>query len=213
MWSNGATSQTINVTTGGTYYVTVSQSGGCAATSAGKTVTVNPVATFTISTSGPLSFCQGGNVIISVSSSNAQGYVWYKNNSVINNATSSSYRATTAGTYLVRVQRGSCGVFSSPYVVTVPCREGELTATSISAFPNPFSEHINFNLELSDPDEVSVRLYSLSGQLIDEVLDNTYLNAGESKIDYNSEKLSNGIYIAEIKTSSETKRIKICKQN
>jgi hypothetical protein len=213
LWSNGATSQTINVTTGGTYYVTVSQSGGCTATSAGKTITVNPVATFTVSTSGPLSFCQGGNVIISVLSTNAQGYVWYKNNTVISNATASSYKATTAGTYLVRVQRGSCGVFSSPYVVTVPCREGELTATSISAFPNPFSGQINFNLELSNPGEVSVILYSLSGQLIDEVLENSYLNAGESQIEYNSENLSNGIYIAEIKTSSETKRIKICKQN
>ena len=213
LWSNGATSQTINVTTGGTYYVTVSQSGGCAATSAGKTITVNPVATFTISTSGPLSFCQGGNVIISVSSTNAQGYVWYKNNTVISNATASSYKATTAGTYIVRVQRGSCGVFSSPFVVSIPCREGELTSTNISAYPNPFSEQINFNLELSDPGEVSVILYSLSGQLIDEVLENSYLNAGESHIEYNSENLANGIYIAEIKTSAETKRIKICKQN
>jgi len=213
LWSNGATTQTINVTAGGTYYVTVSQSGGCAATSAGKTITVNPVATFTISTSGPLSFCQGGNVIISVSSTNAQGYVWYKNNTVISNATASSYKATTVGTYLVRVQRGSCGVFSSPYVVSIPCREGDVSSTGISAYPNPFSEQINFNLELSDPGEVSVRLYSLSGQLIEEVLENAYLNAGESNIEYNSENLANGIYIAEIKTSAETKRIKICKQN
>ncbi|MFM2156987.1 MAG: hypothetical protein RL516_1736, partial [Bacteroidota bacterium] len=117
LWSNGATTQTINVTTGGTYFVTVSQNGGCAATSAGRTIIVNPVATFTVNTNGPLSFCQGGNVTISVSSSNAQGYVWYRNNSIINNATSSSYRATTAGTYLVRVQRGNCGIFSSPYIV------------------------------------------------------------------------------------------------
>jgi hypothetical protein len=208
LWSNGATTQTINVTTGGTYYVTVSQSGGCSATSAGTSIIVNPVATFTISTNGPLTFCRGGNVIISVSSTNAQGYAWYKNNSIINNATSSSYRATTAGTYLVRVQRGNCGVFSSPYVVSVPCREAELTSTGISAYPNPFSGQINFNLELSNPCEVSLRIYTLSGQLID-----TYINEGESNINYNSESLANGIYIAEIKTSEETKRIKICKQN
>ncbi|MFN5346103.1 MAG: T9SS type A sorting domain-containing protein [Bacteroidota bacterium] len=213
LWSNGATTQTINVTTGGTYYVTVSQSGGCSATSAGTSIIVNPVATFTISTNGPLTFCRGGNVIISVSSTNAQGYAWYKNNSIINNATSSSYRATTAGTYLVRVQRGNCGVFSSPYVVSVPCREAELTSTGISAYPNPFSGQINFNLELSNPCEVSLRIYTLSGQLIDEVLNNTYINEGESNINYNSESLANGIYIAEIKTSEETKRIKICKQN
>jgi hypothetical protein len=213
LWSNGATSQTINVTTGGTYYVTVSQSGGCSATSAGKTITVNPVATFTVSTNGPLSFCQGGNVTISVSTTNAQGYVWYKNNTVISNATASSYKATTAGTYLVRVQLGSCGVFSSPYIVTIPCREGELTSTSITGYPNPFNETINFNLELSQPSTVTLRLFTLAGQLIDELLNDSYMNAGESNIEYNSDQLTNGIYIAEIKTSSETKRIKICKQN
>lgn len=213
LWSNGATTQTINVITAGTYYVTVSQSGGCSATSAGKTITVNPVATFTVSTSGPLSFCQGGNVIISVSSSNAQGYVWYKNSSIINNATSSSYKATTAGTYLVRVQRGNCGVFSSPYVVTIPCRDGDLTSTTIYSYPNPFNEIVNFNLELSKPSSVSVRLFTITGQLIDEILNDSYLSAGESNIEYNSEQLTNGIYIVEIKTSEETKRIKICKQH
>jgi hypothetical protein len=213
LWSNGATTQTINVTTGGTYFVTVSQNGGCAATSAGRTIIVNPVATFTVNTNGPLSFCQGGNVTISVSSSNAQGYVWYRNNSIINNATSSSYRATTAGTYLVRVQRGNCGIFSSPYIVTIPCREGELTSTNISSYPNPFSETVNFNLELSESSAVSLRLYTLTGQLIEEILTDSYLSAGESTIQYNSVHLNNGIYIAEIQTSSETKRIKICKQH
>jgi hypothetical protein len=212
LWSNGATTQSINVTTGGTYLVTVSQNGGCAATSAGRTITVNPVANFTVSTNGPLSFCQGGNVTISVSSSNAQGYVWYRNNSIINNATSSSYRVTNAGTYVVRVQRGNCGVFSLPYVVTIPCREDELTSTSITSYPNPFNALVNFNIELPSSSAVSVRLYSLAGQLIDEILHDSYLSAGESNIAYNSEQLTNGIYIAEIKTSSETKRIKICKQ-
>jgi hypothetical protein len=52
----------------------------------------------------------------------------------------------------------------------------------------------------------------LAGQLIDEILHDSYLSAGESNIAYNGEQLTNGIYIAEIKTSSETKRIKICKQ-
>jgi len=212
LWSNGATTQSINVTTGGTYLVTVSQNGGCAATSAGRTITVNPLANFTVSTNGPLSFCQGGNVTISVSSTNAQGYVWYKNNSIINNASSSSYRVTTAGTYLVRVQRGNCGVFSSPYVVTIPCREAELTSTNITSYPNPFNTIVNFNIELPSSSAVSVRLYSLAGQLIDEILHDSYLSAGESNIAYNGEQLTNGIYIAEIKTSSETKRIKICKQ-
>jgi hypothetical protein len=113
----------------------------------------------------------------------------------------------------VRVQRGNCGIFSSPYIVTIPCREGELTSTNISSYPNPFSETVNFNLELSESSAVSLRLYTLTGQLIEEILTDSYLSAGESTIQYNSVHLNNGIYIAEIQTSSETKRIKICKQH
>ncbi len=213
LWSTGATTQSINLTAAGTYYVTVSQVGGCSATSAGKTVTVNPVATFTVSTNGPLSFCQGGNVTISVTSSNAQGYVWYKNNSVISNATASNYKVTTSGTYLVRVQLGSCGVFSSPYVVSVPCREGELTETTVTCYPNPFSSTLNFNLGLTEQSVATLKIFNTAGQLVDVIFDNEKLLKGESIFEYNCSHLRNGVYIAEIKTNTDSKRIKICKQD
>ncbi|MBK9418907.1 MAG: HYR domain-containing protein [Flavobacteriales bacterium] len=42
VWSTGATTQAITVSTSGTYSVTVTNGNGCSATSAGTTVTVNP---------------------------------------------------------------------------------------------------------------------------------------------------------------------------
>lgn len=213
LWSTGATTQSINVTSGGTYYVTVSQTGGCSAISSGTAVTVNPVATFTVSTSGSLSFCNGGSVTINVASTNAQAYVWYKNNVVISGASASSYKATSAGTYLVRVQLGSCGKFSSPYLVTIPCREEEISATTLSSYPNPFSSTTNIQLSIAETSPVSLRIYSASGQLLDEILNNSVLDAGETTIEYNNSNLTNGIYIAEVSTPSETKRIKICRQD
>ncbi|HOS48711.1 MAG TPA: T9SS type A sorting domain-containing protein, partial [Bacteroidia bacterium] len=184
---------------------------GCSATSNATNVSVSPQATFNVTTSGPLSFCAGGSVTINVNSSNAQAYVWYKNNVVISSATSSSYKATTAGTYKVRVQLGSCGTFANPYTVTIPCKEGEELpmATSFSAYPNPFNSDVNLAFTLSTADNVTIKIYDLSGKLVDILMDNSFVSEGETKVEYHASHLARGLYIAEIVTSTQKERIKI----
>jgi Secretion system C-terminal sorting domain len=211
LWSNGATSPTLTVTSSGSYSVTVTQAGGCSATSAATNVSVSPQATFNVTTSGPLSFCAGGSVTITVNSSNAQAYVWYKNNAVITSATSASYKATSAGTYKVRVQLGSCGTFANPYTVTIPCKEGEELpmATSFSAYPNPFNSDVNLAFTLGIADNVTIKIYDLSGKLIDILMDNAFVSEGETKVEYHASHLARGLYIAEIVTSTQKERIKI----
>lgn len=211
LWSNGATTQTISATTGGAYTVRVSQSNGCSATSSATTVTVNPTATFNISVSGPLSFCAGGNVRFTVTNSTATTYVWYKNNVVTYTGTNNVFTATTAGVYKMRAQLGSCGVFSIPYTVTVPCKEGEVLPgnSNFTAYPNPFSNMTTFAFELEDDQAVSIRLYDATGKLIDVVLDQAMMSGGESRIDYPTSHLTAGMYFAEIITPNETKRIRL----
>ena len=176
LWSNGATTSTLTATTSGSYFVTVTQAGGCSATSSATNVSVSPKATFTVTTSGPLTFCAGGSVTINVNSSNAQAYVWYKNNVYLPSATSSSYKATTAGTYKVRVQLGSCGTFANPYTVTIPCKEGEVlpTSTAFTAYPNPFSSVVNLAFTLSNSDYITIKIFDLSGRLVDVLMDQTF---------------------------------------
>ncbi len=211
LWSNGATTNSLVATSSGSYLVTVTQAGGCSATSSATNVTVSPQANFTVTTSGPLSFCQGGNVTISVSSSNAQAYIWYKNNVIITTATASSYTATTAGTYKVRVQLASCGTFANPYTVTIPCKEGDLLPFSptFTAYPNPFNNVVNLTFSLASEDHVSIKIYDLSGKLIDLLMDELFAPAGLTKIEYHASHLARGLYIAEIATSKHTERIKI----
>ena len=211
LWSNGATTQAISASSGGNYTVRVTQSNGCSATSAATAITVNPIATFTVNVSGPLSFCAGGNVRFTVTNSTAGTYVWYKNNVVVYTGSSNVFTATTAGVYKMRAQLGQCGTFSIPYSVTVPCREGEVLPgnANFTAYPNPFTDLTTFAFELPEEGQVSIRLFDATGKLIDVIVDQAMMMSGESKVEYSTSSLSNGIYIAEITTPSGTSRIRL----
>lgn len=73
----------------------------------------------TITTSGSLSFCNGGSVTLT--SSATSGNQWYKDGVLISGATSQNYIATIAGTYAVIVTSGGCsGLSSANQVITAP---------------------------------------------------------------------------------------------
>jgi uncharacterized repeat protein (TIGR01451 family) len=96
LWSTGATTQAIVVTTSGTYSVTITDANGCPATSAGTTVAVNQPAPASI-TSPTTSICPGGSVVLTASAGSA--YQWYRDNALITGANNQTYTATTSGTY------------------------------------------------------------------------------------------------------------------
>ena len=73
-WTNGATKQSITVTSSGTYNVTVTDAAGCIASSPATTVTVNPLPPATITASGSTTFCPGGNVTLTAPA--GMSYLW-----------------------------------------------------------------------------------------------------------------------------------------
>lgn len=104
-FSTGATTQSINVTTGGSYFVTVTYANGCVATSEPIEITVdsNPVPTITADTT--TIFCQGGSVTLIASSANA--YMWNTG------ATTQSIVVTMGGSYSVTAfYTGGCSATS-----------------------------------------------------------------------------------------------------
>jgi large repetitive protein len=111
LWSNGATTPGINVTSSGSYTVMVTNANGCqSAASAAKVVTVNALpATPVITASGPTTFCAGGSVTLT--SSAGTSYLWS------NGATTSSINVTSSGTYSVQVKNAS-GCQSLPSAAT-----------------------------------------------------------------------------------------------
>ena len=104
LWSNGATTESIVVTTPGSYAVTVSESAFCNATSGSVTVTFNANETPTISAAGDTTICEGAAVTLT--SSAATAYLWS------NGETTQSIQANQAGSYTCTIQ-GRCQQWTS----------------------------------------------------------------------------------------------------
>ncbi len=128
IWSNNSQLASINVTSSGDYSVTVTDNNGCVGTSNIISVNVNPLPTVpTISANGPLTFCQGSNVVLTASSNGG--------NSWSNQATTNSITVNSAGTYTVtNTNSNGCSATSSPTVVTVnsnPIASASLTSENV----------------------------------------------------------------------------------
>jgi len=128
LWSNGQTTQSILVETSGDYFVTVTDIHGCSATSDITTVTVYPVPDAIITPNGPLSFCEGGSVLLTASEGTS--YLWSTGE------TTQSILVTTSGDYFVTVSNGfNCSATSMITTVTVyPLPNAIITANGPLTF-------------------------------------------------------------------------------
>lgn len=115
LWSNGATTQSINVTTGGTYSVKLTNINGCVAR---DTTTVQMLSSSSVmSAQGPVTFCPGQSVVLH--SMFATGNQWYKNNVIISGAVSQNYTATQTGYYKVKITLAGGGTLTSDSISVV----------------------------------------------------------------------------------------------
>ncbi|MBB5437997.1 hypothetical protein HDC92_001671, partial [Pedobacter sp. AK017] len=114
----GETNQTYRATVTGNYTVVVTDGNSCSSpASAAVTVTVNPLPLQpTVTASAGTTFCLGGSVTLT--SSAAASYQWYRGTTLLTGETNQTYRATVTGNYTVVVTDGnSC---SSPASAAVP---------------------------------------------------------------------------------------------
>ncbi len=145
--SIGVTTPTLTVknsapTGAGTYTVkvTIASQPTCSSTtstSGATVVTINPLPTVTISNgTAPTTFCAGGNVNLTASSSSATSYQWYNNSVAIPGAIVNPYSATTTGSYVaVGTTSLGCRGASNAISVTVnPLPVVTATPASSSTF-------------------------------------------------------------------------------
>jgi beta-xylosidase len=126
VWKNGttaiagATAQTYTATTAGSYTVTVTNSGGCSATSLPTVVTVNALPSASITTTTPTTFCAGGNVTLNANTGSGLTYQWYNGSNTTGSGTASLSLYVSSGSFTVKVTDGNgCSSTSAPVVVTI----------------------------------------------------------------------------------------------
>ncbi len=107
-WSNGSSSSIINVTSGGTYDLTVTDGNGCDGTT---NVNVIENALPVVSITGPTDFCDGNSVQIQTVQP-ATSYVWS------DGTTNAQFTVTQTGNYSVTVTDNNGCSNNSSYTVT-----------------------------------------------------------------------------------------------
>ena len=135
-WNTGATSQSISVSDGNTYSVTVtSTTTGCMNTASGN-LTVNQLPAATITAGGSTSFCEGGSVMLNANAGSGLTYQWQMNGQNLSGQMSASYSAISTGDYTVIVTNGSdCSATSLATTVTVsPSPTATITTPQGTAF-------------------------------------------------------------------------------
>ncbi|MEX0965887.1 MAG: PKD domain-containing protein, partial [Bacteroidia bacterium] len=171
-----ATSASYSAGTSGDYAVRITDSNNCQATSAVETVTVNPLPSASISASGATTFCQGGNVMLSAFAGAGYTYQWRQNGSNISSATSSTYNATSSGTYSVEVNTAQgCEAISNNIAVTVNALP---SATASAGSATTFCEGGSVNISANTGTGLSY-LWMRDGNTISGATSSSY-SAGQS---------------------------------
>jgi pectate lyase len=76
--------------------------------------------------------------------------------------------------------------------------------SALNVFPNPFSTSASFSFKLSSAQKISIRIYNLTGKIVDEIGEASY-NSGENTVAYDNPGLKPGFYILSIQNETTIK--------
>jgi PKD repeat protein/formylmethanofuran dehydrogenase subunit D len=196
-WLSGETTQTITVSSGGTYQVTVSNAPGCEASAFVSIIQLNnPVASF-ISNE-----VDGLTVNFTAQATGGSTYSWDFNGDGTEDFSSNSPLASF--TY------SSPGNYNVTLTVTNACDEDETSANvvvigvgledfffdGLSVYPNPATDLIQLDFNLKKSEQLLFSIFSVDGKLVATY--SSRFSAGKSVETLNVSQLPSGLYILEI---------------
>jgi len=141
-WLNGGTAITgaadlpaYTAKVSGVYTVRVkNKTTGCSDESASLTINVISPTVPTVSTSGPVEFCIGGDVTLTAAVATGLTTQWQESGTDLAGETAVTYTATTSGTYRMKASNtAGCAAYSDPVVVIV----NPLPGTAVTVVGGP----------------------------------------------------------------------------
>ncbi len=175
LWSNGATSPLISVSPSkeSLYILKAYNDFECSGSDTIK-VSVNP---YPIADAGPdQELCLGDRILLGTDS-NEYSYAWSPSAELSDTTISSpEYEATESGTnvYLLTVtDKNNCKAKDTVTIRVNVCTgipSSKLEQSTVSAYPNPFSDQITFTYELKQESLVEIDILNSMGTIIDKPL-------------------------------------------
>lgn len=180
-----------------TYVLTIQNVGGCV-TRDTITITVNPLPPFP-------EILRSGNTL--TASVDVPTYRWYRDGTLIPEATAKSYTPTANGSYSVEVENASgCSNISSPINFVLDPSSGVgsgLTALDVRISPNPFDEGTLLRYDLPKDAQVTVTIHDILGSTVATLADERQ-PAGSRSIRIDGVPLAPGIYVCRLTIGDET---------
>ncbi len=161
LWSDGSTAQTLEVSTTGTYQITVTDNIGCEGFDVINVGTADsPIASFT-------SENDGNTVNITDNSQGTGTYYWdFDSDGIIDDTTEGdvSHRYELAGTYSVTLKiENECGVDSVIKLVQVIGNVQDEHKSEFTLYPNPSSGIVQINTTMAT---YELKVYNTLGELV-----------------------------------------------
>ncbi len=208
LWSNGLTTQSIQVTTAGTYHVTTTNANACdgVGQSADVVVTVGTTPTAVVSSV----VVNGIIVSFTNGSTNATSYSWDFGDFTNSSAASPTHAYAISDTYTVTMTatNGNCSD-DTTFTVSITVGLDELDAIgAMSLFPNPTADQATLSFELQNSQVVEAVLMNVNGQIV-QTIANEEMTEGTHELQITTSDLEAGIYFAVIRAGASTQTLRL----
>lgn len=190
LWSNGDTTQAIQVTASGNFSVITTNSNACD----GVGTSVQTTVTFTTTPSAAASFSTNGNVVtFTNTSTGASSYSWDFSDFTNSSATDPSHAFISNGSYpvILTAINGACtDTLLLPVNITVGIEES-IELNNISIYPNPANENLVVAFDNQSGSAFKLLVSDRVGRIIQTI---DVQDEDQNFVTMNVSSLANGMY-------------------
>ena len=200
-WSNGDTTQSIQVTNTGSFTVTTTNTDACAGVGASDAVSV----TFTATPTAAGSFTTNGNIVtFSNTSTGASSYSWDFGDFTNSSASAPVHAYAVNGNYQVVLTaiNGNCTdttVFNVAITVSI---EELMGLSNLTIYPNPASETAVISFDNTLGNSFDIQLIDQLGRVI--MSQNGVQASGSNLVTIDLTNLSDGLYSIQLTSNQNT---------